>query len=489
MWKDLGFKDRSELIKLGVSQGILDLPTIKHLYNINADGGYLKWKEEIAKYKGINIDNDRTYNYQAFFEEDPQKAWDMLKEDSKAHFTDKYKTVWHPTFSDESIYSGHKSKYNPQGIVGGHWKGNTFKMSNSLYNGPVSMDERQQYLINNEPNGASLLESNGTLPVYDGTPWGGVLPTVTITPQYSNGGFISFSLTDQNIFAKGGQMNRAKQAMSFFQSKGLTKEQAAGLVGNFIRESGENLGTTEVNKSSGAYGIAQWLGDRKRALFRKYGSNPSFQDQLNYVWEELNSTHKTGLAKIKNSKTAAEAAANAFGYYEFQSGPKGAIAAMNNSGQNGNRSYNQGIKFANNLLGIKSNASYNPANYDSGDYSRSNYSGYNGSNDTPKSITFKKDTKQNPLLSNIDRQIDLKIGSVLPKIPEFQKLHPVYKVSNPLTPSQVKQSWEENPITITPSNYDSMINDLSAGNEEIMDTPYSTALLNNALGREESTKE
>lgn len=301
----------------------------------------------------------------------------------------------------------------------------------------------------------------------------------------------AYNSASANLYKNGGSLakNRQAQAMSFFQSKGLTKEQAAGLVGNFIRESGENLGTTEVNKTSGAYGIAQWLGDRKRALFKKYGSNPSFQDQLNYVWDELNSTHKTGLAKIKNSKTAAEAAANAFGYYEFQSGPRGAIAAMNNSDQNGNRSYNQGIKYANNLLGIKSSASYNPADYDDGDYSSSNYNRYNGSNDTPKSITFKKDTKQNPLLSNIDRQIDLKIGSVLPKIPEFQKLHPVYNVSSPLTPSQVKQSWEENPITITPSNYDSMINDLSVGNEEIMDTPYSDALLNSALGREESAEE
>ena len=56
----------------------------------------------------------------------------MLKKDSKAHYTDKYKTVWHPTFSDESVKSGHKSKYNPHGLVGGHWEGNTFKMSDSL---------------------------------------------------------------------------------------------------------------------------------------------------------------------------------------------------------------------------------------------------------------------------------------------------------------------------------------------------------------------
>lgn len=582
MWEDLSFKDRSKLIELGASQGILDLSTIKHLYNINADGGYLKWKKEIAKHKGIDIDNDNTYNYQAFFEEDPQRAWDMLKKDSKAHFTDKYKTVWHPTFSDESVYSGHKSKYNPQGLVGGHWEGNTFRMSDSLYNSPVSMDERQQYLIDNEPNGASLLESNGTLPVYDGIPWGGVLPEVTVTPQYSDGGSIhiaknkrgtfkaqasrmgmstqqaashilankdnyspamvkkavfahnfahadggpldntllhgirdnyngtvnsyidgiyangteesygnpsdhynnvdeeklkqmtpnarghyddsvklpnhpssptrgtfngqyfdltdkgfedpnytmfglqdngdgnaimryngaivipeltitpngnyyndtynnikihqghkhdldgslksnednllapiikyyedtspSLSIKDQNTFAKGGQMKKARQAVDYFVNKGLTREQAAGLVGNLMRESGMNIGAT--NPNSGAYGLSQWLGSRKTRLFKRYGYHPTFEQQLDYIWDELNTSHRRGLQMLRASKTVDDAARNAFGYYEFSAGPEAAIRAMNGAGKNtkwknpnGTYALNSGIKNAQMIFG------------------------------------------------------------------------------------------------------------------------------------------
>jgi hypothetical protein len=46
------------------------------------------------------------------------------------------------------------------------------------------------------------------------------------------------------------------------------------LVGNLIRESSLNPGA--VNKTSGAYGIAQWLGSRKKSLFSKYGKNPTF---------------------------------------------------------------------------------------------------------------------------------------------------------------------------------------------------------------------
>lgn len=431
MWQDLSFADKNEILKMGIDNGITNLSLIKHLYNINADGGYLKWKKEIAKHEHIDIDNDKTYNYQAFFEEDPQRAWDMLKKDSKAHFTDKFKTVWHPTSSDESMYSGQKSEYNPQGLVGGHWEGNTFKMSNSLYKSPVSMDERQQYLTNNEPNGASLLESDGSLPVYDGIPWGGVLPEVEVSPQYAKGGSIHIAknkrgtfkaqasrmgmstsaaashilahkenyspamvkkavfahnfahadggslsseaddilapilqyyedntptFDEPNTFKDGGRMSKARKAVDFFVNKGLTREQASGLVGNLMRESGMNI--SAVNPNSGAYGLGQWLGDRKKRLFRRYGRNPSFDNQLNYIWDELNSTHSRGLRMLQSSKTVDEAARNAFGYYEFSAGPDAAVRAMNASGKhtrwknpNGTYALNSGIKNAHMIFG------------------------------------------------------------------------------------------------------------------------------------------
>lgn len=139
-----------------------------------------------------------------------------------------------------------------------------------------------------------------------------------------------------------------KKAMSFFQSKGLTSHQAAGLVGNLIRES--RLDPTAVNKHSGAIGIAQWLGDRKKKLLAKYGKNPTFDQQLDFVWEELNSTHKKGLEMLKQSLNVEEAAANAFGWYEFSVGPKGAIQEMKKHGQDGLKSYNQGIEFSKTLL-------------------------------------------------------------------------------------------------------------------------------------------
>ena len=148
------------------------------------------------------------------------------------------------------------------------------------------------------------------------------------------------------------------RAMQYFIDRGLADYQAAGLVGNLMRES--SMSPTARNKWSGAYGLAQWLGDRRTNLFSKYGENPTFDQQLDYIWHELNSTHKNGLKNILASKTAEEAAMNAMGYYEFSAGPEGAIRAMNKYGQDGEGSMRKGIEFANSLMGYYPNAGQAP---------------------------------------------------------------------------------------------------------------------------------
>lgn len=83
-----------------------------------------------------------------------------------------------------------------------------------------------------------------------------------------------------------------EKSWNFFLGKGLTDVQTAGLIGNFMWESG---GGTSINPNAengiGAYGIAQWLGGRKTALqnFAKQ-QNKAVNDlgvQLNYAWAEL----------------------------------------------------------------------------------------------------------------------------------------------------------------------------------------------------------
>ena len=170
-----------------------------------------------------------------------------------------------------------------------------------------------------------------------------------------------------NLYKGGGQKKQrsfgnagSQRAMQYFMNKGLTQAQAAGLVGNLMRESG--MQSNALNSSSKAFGIAQWLGPRKKALFARYGSNPTLDQQLDFVWHELNTTHRNGLRHLKASKTAAEAARNVMGYYEFSAGPEAAIAAMNRTGQAGNKSMLRGIEYASKLLGIPVSAEdYTPA--------------------------------------------------------------------------------------------------------------------------------
>lgn len=160
---------------------------------------------------------------------------------------------------------------------------------------------------------------------------------------------------EYNEFSKGGPKKKssvnptAQRAMRYFMDKGLTDYQAAGLVGNLMRESG--MSPTALNSSSGAYGLAQWLGARKKALFNKYGKNPTLDNQLDFIWSELNSSHRNGLRHLKASKNATEAARNAMGYYEFSVGPEGAVREMKKYGQDGEGSMRKGINNASILMG------------------------------------------------------------------------------------------------------------------------------------------
>ena len=64
---------------------------------------------------------------------------------------------------------------------------------------------------------------------------------------------------------------------------------------------------TAINKSSKAFGLAQWLGPRKERLIQKYGSNPTVQQQLEFIWEELNTTENKAFQKLLNTNTISDA--------------------------------------------------------------------------------------------------------------------------------------------------------------------------------------
>lgn len=381
MWKDLNMKERAAFIKVAVDNGILNINDIIGHYNKFAEGGALddnKSFKDFAKklsiaWGGQDITKD-DYDYEKYYNDYPDEAYENLRliQMGKApHFRDDgksgiYKKPNHPTYPD----LGDKS-----------WSENdtVFNISDRQVDGDT--DRILNYL------GSDLQYNNGSTKVKYNE--GIVLPTLTVTPnarwtelvpnKYHTGWVYPDSrAADPNAkpfeyivpktYAKGGKINKvnpsAVRALNYFVGKGLSREQAAGIVGNLMTESG--LNTRALNPYSGAYGIAQWLGSRKTALFNKYGNNPTLDQQLDFIWHELNSSHSRGLRMLKGSSNVNDAAANAFGYYEFSAGPQAAVRAMNAAGMNtkwknpdGTIRLNEGIKNANILLGM--NPNYNPA--------------------------------------------------------------------------------------------------------------------------------
>lgn len=152
-------------------------------------------------------------------------------------------------------------------------------------------------------------------------------------------------------------MTRVKYLVGQLMSKlGLTKEQALGLTGHLVYESGGELkpnrhtggrtGPITYNDIGGtAYGIGQWRGDRIKFLIDRYGTTPTFEEEVDYViWEFQNiPAYKMGLNKIKSATSVESAAAMAFGYYGFSAGVEKGIKAL---GSNGRHMFNEHVKRA-----------------------------------------------------------------------------------------------------------------------------------------------
>ena len=120
-------------------------------------------------------------------------------------------------------------------------------------------------------------------------------------------GFAGWNLLEQNTQEiSDDRTPTGSQIVNFFMNKGLTKNQAKGIYGNIMQESGgkHNIVSRDGHNS---YGLAQWTGTRKARLFSKYGTNPTVNQQLEYLWDELNSTEKSTLNALRNTTTVEDA--------------------------------------------------------------------------------------------------------------------------------------------------------------------------------------
>lgn len=87
-----------------------------------ANENYMDWGYDSPEAALLHALNDNTYNYRQFYNDNPTAT-----NNAQTHWPDTYKTVYHPTFSNESMYSGVRDRnFNPEGKIGGVWSGNTF---------------------------------------------------------------------------------------------------------------------------------------------------------------------------------------------------------------------------------------------------------------------------------------------------------------------------------------------------------------------------
>jgi hypothetical protein len=109
------------------------------------------------------------------------------------------------------------------------------------------------------------------------------------------------------LAAASGGGDNLNTGIDFFMRKGLSREQATGVVARLAEESGggKQLDPNAVNPSSGAYGIGQWLGNRKPGALATGGD---LNKQLELVWSEFQTTEAAAFQKIQAARTAGDAA-------------------------------------------------------------------------------------------------------------------------------------------------------------------------------------
>jgi hypothetical protein len=102
-------------------------------------------------------------------------------------------------------------------------------------------------------------------------------------------------------------------AKQYFEQRGFSPVQVSAIIGALLQESRLN---PNIKNNIGAYGIAQWLGDRRKNLLAKPNSS-NLRTQLDYIIEEFNSTERISGSRLKKATTLEEAIAAMAGYERY----------------------------------------------------------------------------------------------------------------------------------------------------------------------------
>lgn len=126
---------------------------------------------------------------------------------------------------------------------------------------------------------------------------------------------------EDTISTKEIAMKNISIAVDKFKSAGYNKFATAALIGGLIQES--NL-KSDLTNSIGAYGIAQWLGDRLNNLKKFRTSFSTLSTQLDFIVYELNNSEAAAGKKLKNAKNIEDAIAGAAAYERYSGINRGA---------------------------------------------------------------------------------------------------------------------------------------------------------------------
>jgi len=214
----------------------------RHLHN---GRNYNTWADALANKWGISrreLEQD-DYDYKGFYKANPDMAYEILADKTGAHFPDTHKLPTHPTFSDESVYSGKNG--NP---VGGSWSENpfavqrwTYKLSPDQVRNNWNVRRTLEYAGEAEDQGFRVTDMNGRLPIINGIVQGGVLPSVAVRLKRENGG-IHIAPSKRGTFTAAA----TKHGMSVqgFASRVLANK--------------ENYSTAMVKKANFAKNASKW---------------------------------------------------------------------------------------------------------------------------------------------------------------------------------------------------------------------------------------
>lgn len=109
---------------------------------------------------------------------------------------------------------------------------------------------------------------------------------------------------------------------------------SSAITGVLMLESSTSINPAITGGYQGkAWGICQWLGSRKKALFSMYGATKDLSQQLSFMWHELNTTENASLRNLLSSKTLPDSVA-AFCGFERAEEWNGALGICNRKHSN-----------------------------------------------------------------------------------------------------------------------------------------------------------